>query len=129
MKFIVLCFAFATSTAIAQESPDRFPVKAGFLPISDGSYHVVLLTNDSSIEKYCQPNWHVGLIQTQFKTPKGPVVGNVGCWGHTASSQSISFRYFDIAQGGVREFQLDASKMMPMVYEWRTERLFPQASQ
>jgi hypothetical protein len=127
MRKAAVCFALfvAASSASADGSGDRFPVRAGFVPISDGSYHVVILTQDAADATYCAAGWHAGLIQTQAKSLKGPIVANVGCWGDAQSPQSISFRYFDLAAGGVKEFSIDGGKMMPMTYEWRTERLFP----
>ncbi|MDN8047596.1 hypothetical protein QZN20_09940 [Burkholderia multivorans] len=127
MRKAAVCFALfvAASSASADGSGDRFPVRAGFVPISDGSYHVVILTQDAADATYCAAGWHAGLIQTQVKSANGPIVSNVGCWGSAQASQTDSFRYFDLTAGSVKEFPIDARKMLPMTYEWRTERLFP----
>ena len=129
------------SAEVAQSStqPQRFPVTAGFVPIDDGSFHVVILTTDSvgasPVAKYCGANWRYGLIQSQDRSPmrNNAIITNpTGCWvasGANPETSSITFRYFDMSLGAVREFLIDPKRMTKFTYEWRTERLFPPTSE
>jgi hypothetical protein len=134
----VAVILFTSIVGNAAEQPDRFPVAARFVPIDDSSYRVVILTQDSSspapkgyLPKYCGEGWNVGFIQAEFKdnSKAGALVTNPsGCWAASGSNphkDTITFRYLSISTGTVREFTIEPSRMRRMLYEWRTERLFP----
>jgi hypothetical protein len=116
--------------SIGQE-PDRFSVAAGFVPTDDGSYHVVILMSDAITLSYCGAGWSAGVVQTEFKDASkvgGVTTNPSGCWAASSSDPSkttITFRYFEISDGKVKQFKIDPSQMHRMIYEWRTERLFP----
>jgi hypothetical protein len=120
-------------TLVAPQEPERFSVRAGFVPIDDGSYHVVILTDVKSngFPTFCGPGWSGGMILTEAKDafrPQSIVTNPAGCWSATNSDPkgTLTFRYLDLSNGSsVKEFKIDASMTRRMIYEWRTERLFP----
>lgn len=129
-SLLVLSFLTATNLALAQSrsaEPDRFPVQAGFVAIADGSYHVVILAEDKAFSNFCGPEWKVGLIQTQFVNQaaqtRTPTTNPNGCW-ITGANGSVSFKYFDMTAGAPLQFNIQQSSLKPMIYEWRSERLF-----
>lgn len=134
LAILLVLFAY-TATAASERSPDRFFVVAGFVPIDDGSLHVVLLMNDpvglGQYPKYCGQDWSVGFVQSQYKNPLHHNVIETnpsGCWtalGQNPDKVTIIFRYFDITSSSIREFKIEAKRMHKMLYEWRTERIFP----
>lgn len=138
LKFLFVIGMLTSSLANAQtvSSPARFTVASGFIPIDDGSFHVVVLTNDSVGEmpapNFCGSNWSFGLIQSQYRSVNhnnALITNPTGCWAASGSDPKIShisFRYMDLQSGVVREFKIDPKRLRRFIYEWRTEKLFPE---
>jgi hypothetical protein len=104
-------------------------VKVWYGPIDDGSYHGVIL-----LDAHCDLDRTLGnqvpklaIIMHQFKRPDGVVVNNPGaCWG-ASGKDAIIVKYMDpSAQPAqfVKQFQIDAASAHPMIWEWRTDKLF-----
>lgn len=130
-KLLAILLLSATSLAAAQPiatQPAVISVQAGFVPIADGSYHVVILANDQAASDYCGAEWKAGLLQAEFEDPtppkRGPLTNPSGCWTNTGSG-TVSFKYFDFMTGAVRQFTIPKASLRPMRYGWRTQRLYP----
>jgi hypothetical protein len=124
---------WAPMTLTAGQELERIPVRAGFLPIDDGSYHVVILTDEkNNLVAFCPTGWSEGYIHAQIRNKNQPgAYSNVGCWIASSTDPQkavIKFRYMGIPDLSVREFNFSAAKVQRMVFEWRTERLFPSPS-
>jgi len=132
MFLVVLCVA---TSALAEGQASRFPVRAGVVTIDDGSNHFIILTDNKvgSVPTYCESGSSFGLIQTEMKIVNQGGGSSIktnpsGCWltvqpGSTKTQ--IRFRYFNLAEAKVKEFMIDPARMSRMIYEWRTEKLFP----
>lgn len=125
----LLCLMLTLYSALAYAQQPRIPVVAGFLPIDDGSFHVVILLNDPANLPFRGAHWNVGLIQTESKGANaGAVTNPTGCWtstGVTQGTDTIQFRYMSPTDGAVREFGIEPIQLHRMIYEWHTERLYP----
>ena len=115
----------STSALQAQGGPERLPVRAAFAPIDDGSYHVVLLIDDGHPCDIKKTSSRVALVMNQFKNPNGVFVSSIGCWDSSATDV-VTVTYENPSTANpTHSFNLALSSTRKMIWEWRTERLFP----